>query len=120
EAHWHSNEIGVVPPIMITGFGAPCGQLFIEHDMFGQAYRNAMLLVDPGPRVVRSFTREPAGAGYRALMENFLSNEADTYFRPIDAAVGPDGTLYICDWYDQGVGGHAYNDPNRGRIYRVR
>jgi putative heme-binding domain-containing protein len=25
----------------------------------------------------------------------------------------------VSDWYDGGVGGHAYNDPNRGRIYRL-
>jgi putative heme-binding domain-containing protein len=27
--------------------------------------------------------------------------------------------LYVSDWYDGGVGGHAYNDPDRGRIYRL-
>jgi putative heme-binding domain-containing protein len=27
--------------------------------------------------------------------------------------------LYISDWYDGGVGGHAYNDPDRGRIFRL-
>ncbi len=25
----------------------------------------------------------------------------------------------MSDWYDGGVGGHAYNDPDRGRIYRL-
>ncbi|MBS0261705.1 MAG: c-type cytochrome, partial [Planctomycetes bacterium] len=27
--------------------------------------------------------------------------------------------VFITDWYDGGVGGHGYNDPTRGRIYRV-
>src|SRR4029077_3002802 len=42
------------------------------------------------------------------------------YFRPIDPCAAPDGSLYVTDWYDGGVGGHAYNDATRGRIYRIR
>ena len=38
----------------------------------------------------------------------------------VEPATGIDGAMYVADWYDQGVGGHAYNDPNRGRVYVVR
>ena len=31
----------------------------------------------------------------------------------------PDGSLFIADWYDPGVGGHQMGDINRGRIYRI-
>ncbi len=120
QAHWHANEVGIVPPALITGFGAPCGQLMIEDDSLGERFRGSMLLVDPGPRVIRAFHLQPEGAAYSVRPENLILNEDDTYFRPIDAAVAPDGSVYICDWYDIGVGGHTYNDPNRGRIYRLR
>src|SRR5205823_2831912 len=38
---------------------------------------------------------------------------------PADVCVAPDGSLFVTDWYDPGVGGHAQRDSNRGRIFRV-
>lgn len=49
----------------------------------------------------------------------------DEGFRPVDLEFGPDGALYLCDWYNPLVGHmqHSIRDPNRdhthGRIYRV-
>ena len=48
----------------------------------------------------------------------------DRWFRPVDIKVGPDGAIYICDWYDQQVS-HVRNeegkiDPTNGRIYRLK
>src|SRR5262249_18288765 len=31
----------------------------------------------------------------------------------------PDGSVFVADWYDAGVGGHAFRDQTTGRIYRV-
>lgn len=43
-----------------------------------------------------------------------------TLFRPSDIAVGPDGAVYISDWFDPRVGGHAsYDNAKQGAIYRV-
>jgi hypothetical protein len=33
--------------------------------------------------------------------------------------VAPDGSLFVADWYDPGVGGHNQQDVDRGRIFRV-
>lgn len=48
----------------------------------------------------------------------------DSYFRPVDIKDGPDGALYIADWYDRQVT-HTRNqegqiDKSNGRIYRLR
>jgi len=48
----------------------------------------------------------------------------DRWFRPVDIKVGPDGAIYLCDWYDQQVS-HVRNeegkiDPTNGRIYRLK
>lgn len=48
----------------------------------------------------------------------------DRWFRPVDIKTGPDGALYICDWYDQQVN-HFRNhegkiDPSNGRVYRLK
>ncbi len=48
----------------------------------------------------------------------------DRWFRPVDIKVGPDGAIYVCDWYDQQVN-HFRNhegkmDAANGRIYRLK
>lgn len=46
-------------------------------------------------------------------------------FRPVDVKVGPDGALYICDWYNPIIGHYqaSFRHPDRdkahGRIWRV-
>jgi putative heme-binding domain-containing protein len=52
-------------------------------------------------------------------MVNILEGTNDQWFRPSDVCVAPDGSLFIADWYDPGVGGHQAGDQNRGRIFRV-
>ena len=53
----------------------------------------------------------------KADSQVFLSNQGDNYFRPDDICAAPDGRLYVSDWYDGGVGGHGYNNPEQGRIF---
>ena len=43
----------------------------------------------------------------------------DNWFRPVDVAVAPDGSLFVADWYDPGVGGHNMSDQSQGRIFRI-
>jgi putative heme-binding domain-containing protein len=63
-----------------------------------------------------------AGAGYSAEVVDLIKG-TDSWFRPSDITVAPDGSVFICDWYDPGVGGHATGDKQarqlRGRIYRL-
>ena len=61
------------------------------------------------------------GAGFTARSEDLMNGGDDTWSRPSDVAVAPDGSLYIADWYDPGVGGHQMGDPEggAGRIYRL-
>src|SRR5207249_1266017 len=47
----------------------------------------------------------------------------DSWYRPSDVCVAPDGSLYSADWHDAAVGGHNMADrvleSMTGRIYRV-
>jgi putative membrane-bound dehydrogenase-like protein len=117
--HWRADKPGFVPYTLITGFGSPAGMTFNESDAFGPKYKNSIIHCDPGPREIRSYTpQRQKGVGYSAALENIVTS-SDDYFRPIDPCVAPDGSIYVTDWYDGGVGGHNYNDPTRGRIYRI-
>ena len=117
--HWHLNDPGVVPNILQTGGGSPSGMTVYEGNLLPAVFQGQMIHAEPGNNVVRSYPVENDGAGYKGSIVNILEAQKDQWFRPIDVAVAPDGSLFIADWYDPGVGGHQAGDVNRGRIYRV-
>lgn len=117
--HWHLNDPGVVPNLLQTGAGSPCGMLVYEGALLPQRYRGHPIHADAGPNVVRAYLVQPDGAGYKAMISNIVHSEVDQWFRPSDVCVAPDGSLFIADWYDPGVGGHQAGDQNRGRVFRV-
>ena len=119
---WHQYDPGVVPDLLHTGAGAPTGILVYEGNLLPEVFRNQMIHCDAGTRVVRSYPVQAQGAGYQARTEDLLKT-SDEWFRPSDACVGPDGSLYVADWNDAGVGGHYMADQKletmTGRVYRV-
>ncbi len=117
--HFRAHLPGFVPGTLVTGFGSPAGMCFYEGDAFGPQRRNQPWHCDPGPREVRMYPHEPRGYGRRAEIRTALTVSGDDFVRPVDICAAPDGTLLVADWYDGGVGGHAYNNPNQGRIYRL-
>ena len=75
-------------------------------------------------RVCR-FKLTESGAGYVSRQLPDLITSTDVAFRPIDVKMGPDGALYIADWYNPIInhGEVDFRDPRRdhthGRIWRV-
>jgi putative membrane-bound dehydrogenase-like protein len=118
QSHWHEEQPGIVHKVLRTGFGSPTGITVYEGNLFGPKYTGVLLHCDAGPREVRAFFRKPRGAGYE-LDKEILLTSRDNWFRPSDVCVAPDGSIFIADWYDRGVGGHGMGDPFDGRIYRL-
>lgn len=117
--HWHLNDPGVVPNLLQTGSGSPTGIMLYEGTMLPEVFRSQLIHCEPGHNVVRSYVVENDGAGYKARIVNLVEAKADQWFRPSDVAAAPDGSIFIADWYDPGVGGHQVGDLDRGRIYRI-
>src|SRR5262249_26616827 len=109
---------GIVPKILRTYFGSPTGICVYEGSLLPKPYQGQLLHVDAGPREARCYHVAPKGATYKVEREDMVTC-ADTWFRPSDICVAPDGSVFIADWYDPGVGGHGMGDTTRGRIYRL-
>jgi putative membrane-bound dehydrogenase-like protein len=63
------------------------------------------------------------GSTFRTRDEANLISSTDRWFRPVDAKVGPDGAVYLADWYDTRLSHVRPVDDwhkTSGRIYRVR
>ena len=118
KSHWHEETPGIVHKALRTGFGSPTGICFYEGTLLPEKYRGQLLHTDAGPREFRCFHIKPKGAGYE-LEKELLVTSSDNWFRLSDVCVGPDGSVFLADWYDPGVGGHGMGDWTRGRIYRV-
>jgi putative membrane-bound dehydrogenase-like protein len=119
QRHWHLNDPGSVPNLLQTGAGSPTGIIVYEGKLLPPVFQNQLIHCDAGPNVVRSYTVQNDGAGYKASIVNLLEGTRDQWFRPADVCVAPDGSLIIADWYDPGVGGHQAGDQSKGRVYRV-
>src|ERR1051325_5122171 len=119
---WHQHDPGVVPNLLNTGAGSPTGIIVYEGHLLPDIFRGQLIHCDAGPRVVRSYTLQPDGGGYKATIKDILTT-SDTWFRPSDVCAAPDGSVYVADWNDAGVGGHHMADQKlaamTGRLYRI-
>lgn len=66
----------------------------------------------------------PDGSTFKTRDIERVVTTSDSWFRPVDIKVGPDGAIYIADWYDRQVS-HTRNqegniDSSNGRIYRLK
>ena len=104
----------------IHGGAINCDML--EKDGSTYFARPALSPTVPGPN--RPGPKHPGTAAGVGEGSNFLVAN-DAWFMPVSQKVGPDGCLYILDWYDRY---HCYQDANRdpagidrlkGRLYRV-
>ncbi|MBI2948054.1 MAG: ThuA domain-containing protein, partial [Verrucomicrobia bacterium] len=123
---------------VVGGFTAAAGSTIYTGGAWPSKYDGAHFLSEPTINIVHLDLIKPAGATYLAAKdraeEEFIAG-TDLWFRPIHTRVGPDGALYIVDFYNQAVihndtrgpkhgAGNAAVRPDRdhhfGRIWRLQ
>ena len=116
--HWGEEVPGNVPKLVGTGNGSPCGIMVYEGSLLPGAYQGGLFEADAGTRQVNFFPIQRHASNFRTDYKVLLAS-TDPWFRPVDMASAPDGSVLVADWYDAGVGGHSFRDATTGRIYRV-
>ncbi len=117
--HWHQNDPGVVPNLIETGAGSPTGITVYEGRLLPEAFWDTPIACDAGPGVVWGTQTKPDGAGFKGELVNLVKGERDKWFRPVDVAVAPDGSVFVSDWHDPHVGWNRQGDIPHGRIFRI-
>jgi putative heme-binding domain-containing protein len=94
-----------------------------EGGLLGKEYDGQIIAPNSLANKVYVSTRLPEGATFRTHDEADLVASSDRWFRPVWTGVGPDGAIYLADWYDTRLS-HVKPvddwDKERGRLYRVR
>jgi putative membrane-bound dehydrogenase-like protein len=125
------------------GFTAAAGHSLYTARVFPKEYWNRIAFVtEPTGRLIHRTALQPVGSGFKEDGDDWnMLVSADEWAAPIQAEVGPDGALWVTDWYDfiiqhnptpsverggykaQTGEGNAYINPlrdhERGRIYRI-
>ena len=94
---------------------------------FPAPWHDVMFVANPITRTINAVrVHDLPSGGYRLeRLPDFLTCR-DEWFRPIAMAFGPDGCLYIVDWYNKIIShnevprSHPDRDKTRGRLWRVR
>ncbi|HVW37065.1 MAG TPA: PVC-type heme-binding CxxCH protein, partial [Pirellulales bacterium] len=105
---------------------AYCGIHFFDSDAYPAEFRERLYMGNIHGNGINCDQLTRDGSTYFGEpREDFLLAN-DAWFMPVVQKTGPDGCLYVLDWYDRY---HCYQDANRdpagidrlkGRLYRIR
>ncbi|MBS0262840.1 MAG: c-type cytochrome [Planctomycetes bacterium] len=105
---------------------AYCGIHYFDSDAYPEKYREKLYMGNIHGNCLNVDKLARDGSTYFATPEDDFLSANDAWFMPVAQKTGPDGCLYVLDWYDQY---HCYQDARRdpagierakGRLYRIR
>ena len=122
------DSLGFAPKMIDHNHGSTgiCGPAIYDAPHFPSEYRDSLFLCNPVTGKVHWDKLKPVGSSKFVDTQPDFITCADPWFRPVDAVVGPDGALYIADFYNSIIGHyevpleHPKRDRTHGRVWRIR
>ncbi len=105
-----------------TGIG---GIAYYAADHFPEAYRDTIFIGNVVTSRINHDRLTWQGSSPKAVEQPDFVVSDDPWFRPVDIELGPDGALYVADFYNRIIGhyevplDHPGRDRERGRIWRI-
>lgn len=102
-----------------------CGLELLSGDHLPEGWNGRLVTNDFRGNRINSFELSPSGSGYVSVRQENLLASNHVAFRPIDILMGPDGAIYVADWYNPIIqhGEVDFRDERRdrehGRIWRI-
>lgn len=112
-----------VPHNGFQGGHVTVGGIVYQEGLFPSKYRGKFIAADLLGHTVNWHTIRRDGSTFRTAHGGALLRANDTWFAPSDVTTGPDGAVYVADWFDKRT---AHPDPDadwdksNGRVYRIR
>ncbi|WP_246112600.1 PVC-type heme-binding CxxCH protein [Allorhodopirellula solitaria] len=122
------DGLGMIPPMMdhLHGSTAISGLVFFSEESPMPSLANQMLSGNVmTSRINRNAVSYQGATAVAEELPDFLTSD-DPWFRPVDIRLGPDGYLYVADFYNRIIGhyevplNHPGRDRFRGRIWQIR
>lgn len=134
ESAYYRRQAGSYPPHTYFAesivkhkhqMAAYCGIEFLDTDAYPNDFNNKLYMGNIHGGCINSDSIRRFGATYEGSGNPDFLTANDVWFMPVAQKVGPDGCLYVLDWYDRY---HCYQDANadpkgvdrgHGRLYRI-
>jgi putative heme-binding domain-containing protein len=121
------DGLGFVPPMMdhLHGSTAISGLAHSKNSRFPVEFQDNFLSGNVMTCRINRNQIQYSGATAKAIDMPDLLTSDDPWFRPVDLQFGPDGKLYIADFYNKIIGhyevplDHPDRDRTSGRIWRI-
>jgi putative heme-binding domain-containing protein len=121
------DGLGYAPHVVHHDHGstALCGLTWYDANQFPPEYLSCMFLGNVVTNRINFDKIQWKGASPVGIEQPDFLVSKDRWFRPVDIKLGPDGALYVSDFYNKIIGHYEVplNDPrrdkDRGRIWRI-